>query len=208
MINNLPLFPLKLVVFPDENLNLHIFEPRYKQLINDCLLSGDSFGICTFLDKLMPIGTEINILEITKKYEDGRMDIKTQGIRPFKVLSFFNPWQAKQYAGGQVDFLTFSYDCDPEKKLVFETLLKEMLDLFHQDLDPVEKNLNTYTFAHKIGLKNEQEYHLLSLPTEDQRMDFLISHFRLIIPLIKEIESTKNKIKLNGHFKYLDPLNF
>lgn len=71
MGQKLPLFPLKLVAFPGEQLNLHIFEPRYKQLIKDIETSKGTFGIAVYLDKLMPFGTEVELEEVSKVYDDG-----------------------------------------------------------------------------------------------------------------------------------------
>jgi uncharacterized protein len=75
--------------FPANRLNLHIFEPRYKQLIQDIEASTKgSFGIAVYMDKLMPFGTEVELEEVSKVYDDGRMDIKTRGKRVFEILSF------------------------------------------------------------------------------------------------------------------------
>jgi len=79
MSKKIPLFPLSLVAFPGEELNLHIFEKRYRQLVKDCMANELSFGIVTVLDKkLSDIGTEMEILEISHIYGDGKMDIRTK----------------------------------------------------------------------------------------------------------------------------------
>ncbi|MCU0469941.1 MAG: LON peptidase substrate-binding domain-containing protein, partial [Arcicella sp.] len=102
----LPLFPLNLVAFPLEDLNLHIFEPRYRQLINECLDNGTTFGVPVFLDGKLPgFGTEVKIVKLSKRYDDGRMDIRTQGIRAFRILDFQNPVELKLYSGGVVELL-------------------------------------------------------------------------------------------------------
>ena len=81
MINFIPIFPLGIVVFPEEVLNLHIFEPRYKQLVNDCYAEAKSFGIPTVLENgVNELGTLVEIVEIVEVYEDGKMDIRTKGI--------------------------------------------------------------------------------------------------------------------------------
>jgi len=79
----IPLFPLNIVAFPGEEINLHIFEPRYKQLINDCLDNKTTFGIPSYVKSKIDLGTETEICSITKKYPDGRMDIKTRGVKVF-----------------------------------------------------------------------------------------------------------------------------
>ena len=75
------------VVFPDEVLNLHIFEPRYKQLVNDCYAEAKPFGIPTVLENgVNDMGTLVEITEIVEVYEDGKLDIRTKGLQVFKML--------------------------------------------------------------------------------------------------------------------------
>lgn len=208
MAHELAFFPLKLVAFPGEDLNLHIFEPRYKQLVLDCSESNSCFGICTFLDTLMDYGTEVELIEIYKTYEDGSMDIKTKGKRLFKIVDFCNPVSDKLYAGGKVEFLPLDRSATSSKINQFKKRLEEIFKLLHRPVDLSNETIDSFTYAHQVGLKPDQEYELMVLGTEEERLDYLIDHFDKIIPLIKEIESAKNKIKMNGHFKHLDPLNF
>ncbi|TDB69131.1 LON peptidase substrate-binding domain-containing protein [Arundinibacter roseus] len=205
----LPLFPLNLVVFPGEKLNLHIFEDRYRQLISECLETGKSFGIPIYLDnKLTELGTEVKVVALHKRYDDGRMDISSQGIRVFKIDSFVNPVSDKLYAGGEVSFLTEDTDVQlPSPRLL------ELLQTLHTLLDtPVEydKTKAPFSFqvAHKVGLSLSDEYRLLALPKESLRQMYLVEHLQKIIPVVSEVERTKARIRMNGHFKNLDPLDF
>jgi Lon protease-like protein len=208
MGQKLPLFPLKLVAFPGEQLNLHIFEPRYKQLIKDIETSKGTFGIAVYLDKLMPFGTEVELEEVSKVYDDGRMDIKTRGKRVFEMLSFENPMIDKLYAGGKVVF----YDNDPRvgknQYSEFIFYLKELFRLMEFQTEIVPLHLNSFSFAHKLGLSLPEEYELLLMTNESERIRFLVRHLMKIIPILKDIESAKKKIQMNGHFKNLDPLDF
>jgi len=87
MTNFIPIFHLGIVVYPGENLNLHIFEPRYTQLINECYSQKKQFGIPTMIEnRLQDYGSLVEILEITKIHDDGEMDIKTKGSRVFRIL--------------------------------------------------------------------------------------------------------------------------
>ena len=87
MTNFIPIFPLGIVVYPGENVNLHIFEPRYKQLVKECYESKKSFGIPAVVDnKLQENGTLVNVTELSKVYENGEMDIKTKGEKVFRML--------------------------------------------------------------------------------------------------------------------------
>jgi len=82
MTNFIPIFPLAIVVYPGEKLNLHIFEPRYKQLIIDCMETKKPFGIPTVLNnEVKELGTLVQVKEIVKTYDNGEMDIITEGIK-------------------------------------------------------------------------------------------------------------------------------
>lgn len=204
----IPFFPLKLVAFPGEALNLHIFEPRYRELIADVEQGQHTFGVCTFLNQLTGFGTELKLDQVYKRHEDGRLDIKSLGLRTFKILSFDNPMPGKLYAGGEIEYLQDNPICSKAQQLEYVFYLKEILHLLQYEVAVDPLKVNSYTFAHKVGLKLDEELELLQYTSESDRIDFLVKHFKRIIPVIKTIESAKEKIKLNGHFKHLDPLNF
>jgi hypothetical protein len=204
----LPFFPLKLVAFPGEELNLHIFEPRYRQLLEDAEQEKITFGICTFINQLTGYGTEVRLDKIYKRYEDGRLDIKTRCLSAFQIHSFDNPMTGKLYAGGKIEYLTNDPRVSAALHHEFLFYLKEVLYLldFKVDYDP--NLVNSYTFAHKVGLRLEEELELLKMESEEERTSFLVTHFKRMIPVMKAIEQAKDKIKQNGHFKHLDPLSF
>ncbi len=96
----LSLFPLNLVAFPDEKLNLHVFEPRYRQLISECIEEDRTFGIPVFIgNQVEKCGTEMRVTTLSRRYDDGRMDIETVGVAVFRLLSFENPAPGKLYSG-------------------------------------------------------------------------------------------------------------
>lgn len=204
----LPFFPLKLVAFPGEELNLHIFEPRYRQLLADAEQDGATFGICTYINQLTGYGTEVRLEKIYKRYEDGRLDIKTRCLSAFQIQTFDNPMSGKLYAGGEIEYLKNDPRISEALHHEFLFYLKEVLYLldFKVEFDP--KLVNSFTFAHKVGLKLEEELELLKIESEEARSLFLVQHFKRMIPVMKAIEQAKEKIKQNGHFKHLDPLNF
>lgn len=205
----LPLFPLPNVVFPFENLNLHIFEPRYRQLVNECIAENKTFGIPSFLkNRLHGYGTELQVVALNKRYEDGRMDIRTKGIRVFRITDFQNPITGKLYAGGEVEFLPLETNFS-----VHATLLKLTEEFYHL-LDmplPYQATYNqpfSFLIGHKIGLSQDSEYKLLTIDSESERQDFLIRHLENTLPVMREVERTKQRIALNGHFQNFDPLSF
>lgn len=205
----LPFFPLNLVAFPGEKLNLHIFEDRYRELINECLDAGSTFGIPTFLDNRLPgCGTEMKVTVLHERHDDGSMDISTEGLRVFRIETFDNPVVDKLYAGGEITPL------DEETDLIRPLpQLVQLLDTLYSLLDTdvtydVEQKPFSFQVGHKVGLSLADEYELLTLRRESARQQFLIHHLQKVIPVVTEMEHTKSRIKLNGHFKNLDPLNF
>jgi hypothetical protein len=209
-MTTLPLFPLTLVVYPHDNLNLHIFETRYQQMINECVQQNTTFGIPTFLDnKIKGYGTEVKITQLTKRYEDNRMDIKTKGIRIFRVVDFQNPIPGKLFAGGDVEYVENEDLTEILNPLLLElteefyAVLKLSVDFLSADYQPF-----SYRIAHKIGLSPAEEYKLLTISEESKRQQYLVDHLLRTLPLIKEIERTKEIIAMNGHFKNIDPIIF
>ena len=211
MSDFLPLFPLKLVVFPGEELNLHIFEPRYKQLIRECDENGITFGIPAFIDnKVMDFGTELELLSITKKYETGEMDIMTKGIGVFRLKEFYTHLSDKLYSGADIHRLEIQKEGDNDLYKKILDLLEEMYAIIKVESkhpkDP--HNFDCYEIGHHLGMSIDQEYALLCKPSEFERQQFVLDHLNKMIPVVKNIEAMKAKVKMNGHFKKLLPPNF
>ncbi|MDN5200702.1 LON peptidase substrate-binding domain-containing protein [Fulvivirgaceae bacterium BMA10] len=205
----LPLFPLNIVVFPDEELNLHIFEPRYKQLIRDCIESDSTFGVPSFVNKKIEFGTEVKIIKVVKTYDDGRMDIITKGMSIIKILKFTNPLKGKLYAGGEVTQIENIDDGTAASKKELIKLVKELFSKINLSKEvKIQRDFTAFEIAHKIGLSPTQEYKLLMLNKESERQLYIIEHLRKAIPILEQINSTKERIKMNGHFRHFDPLNF
>ena len=103
----IPIFPLQMVTFPGETVNLHIFEPRYKQLIMEADTHGSNFGIPTYLGKRkLTFGTEVFLKEIVTKYKDGKLDIRVTGKRVFKVLDFIPRMSGRLYFGADIELVS------------------------------------------------------------------------------------------------------
>ncbi len=206
----LPLFPLNLVAYPHEDVNLHIFEPRYRQLINECLEEGKTFGIPPFINKrLMGYGTEIQVLSLSKRYDDGRMDVKTRAIRVFRITDFQNPLKGKLFSGGEVIFID-NEELSEEINTYLLSLVERIYGILKVKVDYNKPDYQpfSYRIAHKIGLSIKEEYELLTIGSESSRQILLIEHLERIIPVVEEVERTKQRIALNGHFKNLDQINF
>ena len=205
----LPIFPLNIVAFPGEGVNLHIFEPRYKQMVHDCLEEGLTFGIASHVLNKIELGTEVKITEVTKKYSDGRMDIKTLGLRIFEVQYFQNPWNEKLYAGGSIKFIESENDTDLSRLIEFKELVEELFSWLGEIDAPDISGINyVFDIGHKIGFKAEEEYMLLEMKKESERLRFAIDHLNRLIPALERAQNAQDRIKQNGYFKHLDPLKF
>ncbi|MCE7993506.1 MAG: peptidase [Roseivirga sp.] len=206
----IPFFPLKLVAFPGEQLNLHIFEPRYKQLTRECLDEGKTFGIPVYhKNEILDFGTEMQITRLVRTYPTGEMDVNTVGLRAFKIHSFEEQVKGKLYAGGKVSFLENKMDGVGEDFMRLRKLVKQLISLISME-EKLDVDVMTHSFemAHKMGLSLEQEYDLLQMTRESQRQEYMINHLERALPIVMEMEQAKEKIRMNGHFKHLDPLNF
>lgn len=206
MTNFIPIFPLGLVVYPGESLNLHIFEPRYKQLIQECHATKKPFGIPVVLDnKMQEYGSLVEITEVSKVHENGEMDIRTTGIKVFRILELIKELPEKLYSGAIVTYPDNYEKGNPE---LMRRVIKQVYEL-HQllkvskDFKKPAEVINSYDVAHHIGLSLEQEYEMLGLFDERQRQEFLRLHLANVIPMLAGMEELKEKIKLNGHFKNL-----
>ena len=211
MTNFIPIFPLGIVVYPGENLNLHIFEPRYTQLINECYSQKKQFGIPTMIEnRLQDYGSLVEILEITKIHDDGEMDIKTKGSRVFRILEVIKDVPDKLYSGAIVNYPETNEQGNIELMKKVMNSIRELHRLLKVDKDFKKKDeeVKAFDVAHHVGLSLEEEYEMLHLLQERQRQEYLKRHLTKVIPLVAEMEQLKEKIKLNGHFKNLSGLGF
>ena len=206
MTNFIPIFPLGIVVYPGENLNLHIFEPRYKQLITECNEQKKSFGIPTVLEnKMQDFGSLVTIAEISKVYDNGEMDIKTRGERVFRILEVIKSVPDKLYSGAIVNYPdTFEQgNIELMRKVMAGIRDLHRLLKVTKEFNKPDEEIRCFEVAHHIGLSLEEEYELLGLLDERQRQEYLKRHLTKVIPMVAGLEQLKEKIKLNGHFKNL-----
>ena len=158
MTNFIPLFPLAIVVYPGEEVNLHIFEPRYKQLINDCFTAKKPFGIPPVINnKVAETGTLVEIIEISKLYDNGEMDIKTKGTAVFKVLEKIQELPEKLYHGAIVTYPQTEYrgSASLMKKIVAN--IRELHNFLHVSKAFIKQDeeLISFDVAHHAGMKIE-----------------------------------------------------
>jgi Lon protease-like protein len=211
MTNFIPIFPLGVVVYPGEQLNLHIFEPRYRQLIRECMDMQKPFGIPTVIDEqMMEFGTLVEITIIKQVYDDGKMDIITRGVQVFRLLEVVKEIPDKLFSGAIVNYPdNESESVHPGMSAIVQAI-RELHQLLHVEKSfPRSDNaLRSYDVAHLAGMSLQEEYELLQLFREDQRVEYLKRHLQKVLPVVKEMETLKERVKLNGHFRELRSLGF
>ena len=197
MTNFIPIFPLSIVVYPHEDLNLHIFEPKYKQLIKECFDQKKSFGMPVVIDnKISEWGTLLEIIEISKTYPTGEMDIKTRGQKVFRILETITNVPEKLYSGAIVNY---PQNHEHGKRILMKKIISATQQLHetlkvNKPLDKNEDELWSYDLAHSVGLTLEEEYELLTFMNELHRQEYLKRHLAKVIPIVTEMESLKEKI--------------
>ena len=210
MTNFIPIFPLAIVVYPGEDLNLHIFEPRYKQLILECVVEKKPFGIPAVIGNNMnELGTLVEITEVSKTNENGEMDIKTRGLKIFRILEVVKEIPDKLYSGAIVNYLK---NVEYGNRLLMQKVINAISELhtllkISNKFKKPESELWSYDVAHHAGLSLDEEYEMLGLLNELQRQEYLKRHLAKVLPVVAEMETLREKIKLNGHFKNLEGLN-
>jgi len=211
MTNFIPIFPLSLVVYPGEKLPLHIFEPRYKQLVKESFEAKKPFGVPAVVNnQLQEMGTLVQVTEIVQVYENGEMDIKTEGLAIFRVLEMIKLVPDKLYSGAIVNYppnMMVTANRDLMEKIVLG--IKELHRLLNitKDFKKPDEELNSYDVGHHAGMSLDEEYELLGLMQEIQRQEYIKRHLQKVLPMLMEMEHLKEKVKLNGHFRNLSPLD-
>lgn len=200
------LFPLSLVLFPDSYYPLHIFEEKFKNLINNCINNYRVFGINLVTStKIFETGCTASVSEVVRTYDDGKMDIIVKGIRRYKlrqILTTESPYQEGEidyYDDVEEDFNSILLDKCIEQYNHITEIVKSVII---EKINPESFNVvfPSYTIAQKAGLTNIQKQKLLELNSENERLSFLNEHLKMIIPMLKETEYISTIIKNDGYY--------
>lgn len=208
---DIPVFPLNLVLFPGEELNLHIFEPRYRELISDSVESNSVFGIPTVSNgRLLKVGTSASVKQVVKKYADGRMDIVVEGNRRFDIQTVYSPMAGHLYDGASVQWLDNETTSDTDKQQKMMQLIRKVYQSLQVQKPGLtdRSDLSTFEVGHYIGLSLEQEYELLCIESENKRQDYIIDFLETIIPTMSTVDRLRERVAMNGHFRELGSGDF
>lgn len=185
----LPLFPLNVVLLPGADLPLHIFEPRYRQMVCECLDRQIPFGMLLALPNgVAGTGCTAEILEVAKRYRDGRCDILAVGRSPFRVVQLFDD---EPLLRGEVDFL------EDRPSPINSRVCRELNDLYEtchtlifgdypRDLCPTPDSNISYEVAAKLPLDLLWKQCILELRSEAERQERLVAYLREWAPHLEK----------------------
>ena len=198
----IPLFPLNVVLLPGAELPLHIFEPRYRTMVKDCLEEKSEFGMLLSMPKgLARVGCTAEIRAVVNRYGDGRMDILTVGRAPFRVLDLF---QDNPLLEGQVDYL------EDRETATNPRIQRELVELFEAChtliFDDYPKNLQgaapeelSYLVAATLPMELLWKQQILELRSEADRQERLVTYLREWAPHLQKRGVMRQRAGGNGH---------
>lgn len=172
----LGLFPLGIVLLPTEQIPLHIFEPRYRELIGQCLISGEEFGL-VLADQdggLAEIGTRARVTEVLEQFDDGRLNVVVQGGERFRLLELT---EGRDYQTAEVEPVEDLDDpASPDEVARTLALFDRLLELTGEIVERPEPDAEQVSFevAARFELAPELKQGLLSLVSERERIEMLV----------------------------------
>lgn len=193
----LPMFPLNTVILPGETRVLHIFEDRYKELINDCMSNRANFGIPYIRNgEISQYGMEVKINKIIKTFDNGEMDVEICGVQPFRILQYSKVLKPKLYGAASIE--EYEEDMTSSRYKMFRSLKKYIKSAKSKEI-PVESltNVSVYNVANLLDLTNEEKLTLISFEELKQKEDFLINKLKLYMHLLKIEQELKSRYYLN-----------
>jgi Lon protease-like protein len=195
----LPLFPLEIVLFPGVPLPLHIFEPRYKEMIGECLEQKRPFGMVRVKENsLASVGCSATILNVIKKYEDGRLDIAAEGEQRFEIAQLN---QERSFLQGEVTY----FDDEPstvakgQNEAVIQ-LHEQLFAILGQNVE-IERGAASLSFhlANELPVDLDFKQTLLEMKSEAERIETLAEYYRATIPRIEKMLQARKRASGNGH---------
>src|SRR5262250_2919471 len=203
----IPLFPLNVVLLPGADLPLHIFEPRYREMVRKCLDEQTEFGVLLSLPKgIVRVGCSAEIIDVVKRYPDGRMDILTAGRAPFRIVELLNAqsFAEDQLLEGQVDYLD---DKEPSANPRMRRELIELYEVCHtivygdypRNVQSETPEKLSYLVAGTLPMDLMCKQQLLELRSEADRQERLVTYLREWAPHLQKTETMRHRADGNGH---------
>ena len=196
----LPLFPLDVVLLPGAPLPLHIFEPRYKEMIAECRANNAPFGVIRALDEgLAEVGCTAEIVTVTKEYSDGRLDLVAEGRKRFEVLELN---QDRSFLQAEVllvpDDPGLSAEDDKERAIQVHLEILSLAGAV-QDLSAADQSALSFYLAGSLPLDLDFKQKLLATHWESQRIHAVAEYLESILPNLRRAARAREKAGGNGH---------
>jgi len=196
----LPLFPLDVVLLPGTPIPLHVFEPRYKEMIGECMTQKTAFGVVRAKeDGIAEIGCTAEILEVTKRYDDGRLDIVCEGHRRFEVLGLN---EERSFLRAEVTY----FDDEPAAGASDQVkealrLYVDLMRLLDADAEAPETDVPQLSFqlAAPLPLDLDFKQTLLGMRSERERIAAVVKYYEALLPRMQRAVKARQKAGGNGH---------
>jgi Lon protease-like protein len=198
-----PLFPLGLVALPGELIPLHIFEERFKAMMNECLEAEREFGIVWLSDDgLKTIGCAARIETVVERLEDGRINLVARGTRPFRVLERIGHLA---YPAGVIEFVHDRADeVDPSLEQRARDAYAELVKRA-TDRDPAPDELaamGAYAMAATVDFGLDAKQGLLDLRSENARLRLVTRLFRAAMKRLEFVDRAQARARSNGKVRF------
>ena len=196
MSSLLPIFPLELVLLPGVPLPLHIFEPRYKEMIAECLEQKKPFGVVrASSDGVADIGCTAEIMSVTKKYDDGRMDILTRGVERFEVIQVN---EDRPFLQAEISVVQDEDEDEPGKpaaQMVTQAvrLHAEIAKLAGAEPSGPDEHAGNLSFllAGSLPLDLDFKQNLLSTLSEAKRLEAVVGYLEAVLPGLRRASKAR-----------------
>lgn len=203
-MSDIPLFPLNVVLMPGSPLPLHIFEERYKQMVNECLESGAEFGMVLADESgTRSVGCTATIVELVERYEDGRLVILVEGSRRFKLNEIMT---GKPYYVGDVEYIeegpeedvgSLAEECVALLERVVAAATEGSVDI---EIETPYRNLS-FTIAGRIEFDLDTRQQILELTTERERLVKVRELLAEVAQRLEREQQAREKAQRNGHLR-------
>lgn len=195
----LPLFPLDLVLLPGTPLPLHIFEPRYKEMIGECLAAEAPFGVIRAVDEgIADVGCTAEIVTVTKEYPDGRLDLVAEGQKRFEVLSLN---RERSFLRAEVLFVPDEPESSSQEyRNKALQLHRDILSLAGatQDVSAADQKALSFYLAGSLPLDLDFKQQLLATRSEAKRIQAVAAYLETILPKLQAAARAREKAGGNG----------
>jgi len=200
--DRIPLFPLNVVLLPGADLPLHIFEPRYLEMVNRCLKEKSEFGVLLALPKgVARVGCTAEIIEVVQRHSDGTMDILSVGREAFRVIEFFDE---NPLAEGHVDYLEdreAPSNSSLRRELIelYETCHTLVFEDYPKNTDSDQCARISFLIAGSLPMDLLLKQQILELRSESDRQERLVGYLRAWAPHLQKTGVMRQRAGGNGH---------